>query len=136
MLYLLVSTDVRQHRLISRDYITTLRGHGRGRGFESRRPRHSFPQIDSPVAFNFVLFAALPLARNVYYRLMPVGWKNHTVSDPEILRGKPRLKGTRISVGLVLGYLAAGKTAMTSLLNFRTYTRSDRCVLELWPRTC
>ena len=41
---------------------------------------------------------------------MPVDWKNHIVSDAEILRGKPRLKGTRIPVGLVLGYLAAGKT--------------------------
>jgi uncharacterized protein (DUF433 family) len=41
---------------------------------------------------------------------MPVSWKNHIVSDPELLRGKPRLKGTRIPVGLVLGYLAAGKT--------------------------
>lgn len=42
---------------------------------------------------------------------MPVDWKDHIVSDPEVLRGKPRVKGTRIPVGLVLGYLAAGKTA-------------------------
>src|SRR6266436_2187659 len=40
--YLVVSKDVRRHRLISIDYITTLRCHGRGREFESRRPRHSF----------------------------------------------------------------------------------------------
>jgi len=49
---------------------------------------------------------------------MPVGWKNHIASDPEILRGKPRLKGTRIPVGLVLGYLAAGKTLKTLSRNF------------------
>lgn len=42
---------------------------------------------------------------------MPVEWKDYITSDPEILRGKPRLKGTRIPVSLVLGYLAAGKTA-------------------------
>ena len=42
---------------------------------------------------------------------MPVQWKQHIVSDPEILRGKPRIKGTRIPVALVLGYLAAGKTS-------------------------
>jgi uncharacterized protein (DUF433 family) len=30
-------------------------------------------------------------------------WKNHIVSEPEILRGKPRPKGTRIPVSLVLG---------------------------------
>jgi uncharacterized protein (DUF433 family) len=42
---------------------------------------------------------------------MTVPWKQHIVSDREILRGKPRIKGTRIPVGLVLGHLAAGKTS-------------------------
>jgi len=42
MRYLVVSRDVRRHRLISIDYIKTLCCHGRGREFESRRPRHSF----------------------------------------------------------------------------------------------
>ncbi len=49
---------------------------------------------------------------------MPVPWKQHIVSDPEILRGKPRIKGTRIPVGLVLGYLAAGKTSADILAEF------------------
>ncbi len=35
-------------------------------------------------------------------------WKDHIESDPKVLRGKPRIKGTRIPVSLVLGYLAAG----------------------------
>ena len=39
---------------------------------------------------------------------MPIVWKDHIVSSPDVLRGKPRLKGTRIPVSLVLGYLAAG----------------------------
>lgn len=43
--------------------------------------------------------------------VMPVNWKDYITSDPEILRGKPRIKGTRIPVSLVLGYLAAGKSA-------------------------
>ena len=38
--YIVVSTDVRQHRLISISYMSLLPCHGRGRGFESRRPRH------------------------------------------------------------------------------------------------
>jgi uncharacterized protein (DUF433 family) len=42
---------------------------------------------------------------------MPVQWKQHIVSVPEILRGKPRIAGTRIPVGLILGHLAAGKTS-------------------------
>jgi len=60
-----------------------------------------------------------------YYRLMPVEWKNYIVSDPEILRGKPRLKGTRIPVGLVLGYLADGKTADIIVAEFPDLTRDQ-----------
>ena len=37
-----LSNDVRRHRLMSVSYIALLPCHGRGRGFESRRPRHSF----------------------------------------------------------------------------------------------
>ncbi len=49
---------------------------------------------------------------------MPVDWKQFVVSDPEILRGKPRLKGTRIPVSLVLGYLAAGRSFEEILAEF------------------
>jgi uncharacterized protein (DUF433 family) len=37
-----------------------------------------------------------------------VNWKDYIVSAPNVLRGKPCIKGTRIPVSLVLGYLAAG----------------------------
>jgi uncharacterized protein (DUF433 family) len=56
---------------------------------------------------------------------MPVEWKRHIVSEPEILRGKPRLKGTRIPVGLVLGYLAAGKTAEDIIAEFPDLNREQ-----------
>jgi uncharacterized protein (DUF433 family) len=39
---------------------------------------------------------------------MNVNWKNYIVSSPDVIRGKPRIKGTRIPVSLILGYLAAG----------------------------
>jgi uncharacterized protein (DUF433 family) len=38
---------------------------------------------------------------------MGVTWRDHIESDPNVLRGKPRIKGTRIPVSLILGYLAA-----------------------------
>lgn len=56
---------------------------------------------------------------------MEVVWKHYIVSDPEILRGKPRLKGTRIPVGLVLGCLAAGKTAEDIIAEFPDLTRDQ-----------
>ncbi len=39
---------------------------------------------------------------------MNVSWKDHIESTPNILHGKPHIKGTRIPVSLILGYLAAG----------------------------
>lgn len=42
---------------------------------------------------------------------MPVQWRGHIISTSDILGGKPRIKGTRIPVSLLLGYLAAGYTA-------------------------
>ena len=41
---------------------------------------------------------------------MKTSWKNYIESTPEVIRGKPRIKGTRIPVSLILGYLAAGST--------------------------
>ena len=35
-------------------------------------------------------------------------WREHIESTPDVLRGKPRIKGTRIPVSLILEYLAAG----------------------------
>ena len=42
---------------------------------------------------------------------MNTNWRDQIASTPDVLRGKPRLKETRIPVSLILGYLAAGKTA-------------------------
>jgi len=37
---------------------------------------------------------------------MHAKWQDYIESTPDVLRGKPRIKGTRIPVSLVLGYLA------------------------------
>ena len=49
---------------------------------------------------------------------MPIRWRDHIVSTPDILRGKPRIKGTRIPVSLLLGYLAAGYTTDEIIAEF------------------
>ena len=49
---------------------------------------------------------------------MKTNWRDFIVSTPDILRGKPRIKGTRIPVSLILGYLAADQTAEQIITEF------------------
>ena len=42
---------------------------------------------------------------------MKADWRDHIVSTPDVLRGKARIKDTRIPVSLILGYLVSGSTA-------------------------
>jgi len=53
---------------------------------------------------------------------MPIDWREHIVSTPAVLRGKARIKGTRIPVSLVLGYLAAGMNAEQIIAEFPDLT--------------
>ena len=39
---------------------------------------------------------------------MDIDWRHHIHSDPAILGGKPVVRGTRISVELILEFLAEG----------------------------
>ena len=56
---------------------------------------------------------------------MQVDWKGYIVSRPDVLRGKPRIKGTRIPVSLILGYLAAGNTTEEIIEEFPDLTEED-----------
>lgn len=47
------------------------------------------------------------------------------VIDPQIRFGKPIVRGTRITVGDVLGYLAGGMTEADLLADFPQLTRDD-----------
>lgn len=49
-------------------------------------------------------------------------WRDYIVQDPAILAGKPSLRGTRISVDLVLRVSAAGWTREEILDNYPTLT--------------
>ncbi|OHB80193.1 MAG: hypothetical protein A2Z25_02445 [Planctomycetes bacterium RBG_16_55_9] len=56
---------------------------------------------------------------------MNVAWKDHIESDPNILRGRPRIKGTRIPVSLILGYLAAGHDSEQIIAEFPDLNREQ-----------
>jgi uncharacterized protein (DUF433 family) len=50
--------------------------------------------------------------------------------DPSVRFGKPCVRGTRLTVGDVLGYLAAGMSEAEVLADFPQLTRED-----CWPAT-
>jgi uncharacterized protein (DUF433 family) len=52
-------------------------------------------------------------------------WRQHIVSTPEVLCGKPRINGTRISVALILGYLADGISQEEIMDEFPGLTREQ-----------
>jgi uncharacterized protein (DUF433 family) len=52
-------------------------------------------------------------------------YRDRIVINPEIRFGKPRVKGTRITVGDVLSYLAAGMSEAEILADFPRLTQED-----------
>ncbi len=56
---------------------------------------------------------------------MRANWRDHIVSTPDVLHGKPRIKGTRIPVSLILGYLAAGNTPEEIIKEFPDLTEEQ-----------
>ena len=51
-----------------------------------------------------------------------MGWQDHIHSDPEVLLGKPVVKGTRLAIDFLLGLFAAGWTPEQILENYPTLT--------------
>ncbi len=49
---------------------------------------------------------------------MNIKWREYIESTPDVIRGKPRIKGTRIPVSLILGYLAANQTPEDIITEF------------------
>jgi uncharacterized protein (DUF433 family) len=52
-------------------------------------------------------------------------WRDRITADPGILVGKPIIKGTRISVELILGWLANGWSFEQILESYPHITRED-----------
>lgn len=51
-----------------------------------------------------------------------MNWREYFHSDPEILLGKPVVKGTRLSVDFILRLFAVGWTEQQVLKNYPTLT--------------
>ncbi len=63
-----------------------------------------------------------------------MAWKEHIHTDPEILIGKPVIKGTRISVEFILSLYRAGWSEKEILENYPHITSLDlRAVFAYLP---
>jgi len=65
-----------------------------------------------------------------------MNWRNHIVSDPEVLLGKPTIKGTRLSVEFLLERLASGWTEEMLLENAPRLTRADLQAVYMFLNEC
>ena len=54
-----------------------------------------------------------------------MNWRDHIHSDPDILGGKPVVRGTRISVELILEYFEDGATMGDILEAYSHITEAD-----------
>jgi uncharacterized protein (DUF433 family) len=54
-----------------------------------------------------------------------MNWEGRIVIDPEILCGKPVVKGTRLAVEFIVDLLAQGWTAADVLKNYPGVTQDD-----------
>lgn len=52
-------------------------------------------------------------------------WRDRVVMDPDILVGKPTIKGTRISVELIIGWLGNDWSVEDILESYPHLTRED-----------
>ena len=63
-------------------------------------------------------------------------WRQHIHSDPEVLVGKPVVRGTRLSVDFLLGLFAAGWTQAEVLENYPTLTPEDLQAVFAFSAEC
>ncbi len=53
---------------------------------------------------------------------MAVDWSEHVTSDPQVLGGKPLIRGTRLAIDFILGLFAAGWSQDQVLENYPSLT--------------
>ena len=63
-----------------------------------------------------------------------MNWETYIHSDPNILVGKPVIKGTRLSVEFILGLFAVGWTEQQILENYPTLNQNSLVSLFIRAR--
>ncbi|MCL4386336.1 MAG: DUF433 domain-containing protein [Actinobacteria bacterium] len=63
-------------------------------------------------------------------------WREFIHSDPEVLSGKPVVKGTRLSVEFILGLFAEGWTEQQVLENYPTLTAESLQAVFAFATDC
>ncbi len=63
-------------------------------------------------------------------------WRQNIVSDPQVLLGKPVIKGTRISVELILELLSQGWTHEMILDSYSTIRQDDLRAVYAYLKEC
>jgi uncharacterized protein (DUF433 family) len=65
-----------------------------------------------------------------------MNWKDHIVSDKEVLLGKPIIKGTRLSVEHIIGLLAQGWSEDQIFENYPRLTKESIQAVFLYLQDC
>ena len=65
---------------------------------------------------------------------LDIQWQDHIDSSPEVLKGKPRVKGTWIPVSLVLWYLGSGASPEEIIEEFLDLTAEDISAFLIYAR--
>jgi len=65
-----------------------------------------------------------------------MNWREHIISDKEILLGKPIIKGTRISVELILDLFANGWTEKMIFESYPRLTETDLKAVFAYLKDC
>ncbi|WP_370086531.1 DUF433 domain-containing protein [Ekhidna sp.] len=63
-------------------------------------------------------------------------WREHVISDNNVLLGKPTVKGTRVSVEHIIGLLAQGWTEQQILDNYPRLTHESLQAVFSYIQEC
>ncbi len=65
-----------------------------------------------------------------------IEWRDYIHTDPEILSGKPVVKGTRLSVEFILGLYANGWTEQQIIKNYPTLSKESLKAVFAFAAEC